>query len=249
MKKIAFLLVMILLSTNFYAQKKRGKIIKWLSISAKAGYGNSILVNSDVIADEDANIDFASPAYNFGGRFGVTFGDNVGIFVEPLFSSFNQEYSINTGNTIYDKTQEFKSFDMVLELRYTSDFGFYFEAGPVLTKLKSANETNTGTVTVPARTNYFGNFKTQYTSVMFGLGFAAFRGDRFAVNLGLRGTYALGNFVENSSFYVLDDGVYHTSASSVETKPFSAKLMIEVNYFFGFWGDANCGRGRLMFFQ
>ena len=250
-KKLVFILVILLISTSLYAQrrKKRGSIINWISIAVKGGYGNSILLNQDVLLDANGTMDFLSPAYNIGGRFGLTFGDNFGVYLEALSASFNQKYDINTGTTAYVKTQEFKSFDLILELRYTSDYGFYFETGPVFNNLKSASESNSIDGSFSPRDNYIENFKTKYNSLMLGLGFAAFRGDRLSVNVGLRGTYALGDFVENSNFYLLNDGVYNGSSTNVATNPFSLKVMLEVNYFFAFWGDASCGRGRLMFFQ
>lgn len=249
MKKIVFILVIILLSTSLYAQrrKKRGSTINWISIAVKGGYGNSILFNKDVTADANVSMDFLSPSYNIGGRFGLTFGDNFGVYLEALSASFKQKYEIKTTNDTYKKTQEFKTLDLILELRYTSDYGFYFEAGPVFNTLKSASETNS--IDGISRNNYIDNFKNKYNSLMFGMGFAAFRGDRVSVNVGLRGTYALGDFVENSNFYVLKDGIYDGTTTNAATNPFSLKVMLEVNYFFAFWGDANCGRGRLMFFQ
>ena len=253
MKKIVFILVVLLLSTSLYAQrrKKRGSTIKWISLAVKGGYGNSILFNSDVTADDNVNLNYLSPAYDIGGRLGVTFGDNFGVFFEALSSNFSQEYDIKDGTTSYIKTQEFKSLDMILELRYTSDYGFYVEAGSVFNNLTSATETNSEQLAfVPNRDENLDDFAGNYNSLMFGLGFAAFRGDRLSVNVGLRGNYALGDFVKDSgSFYVLDDGVYNTTGTGAATNPFSAKIMLEVNYFFAFWGDATCGRGRMMFFQ
>jgi len=249
MKKFIFILVVLILSINIYAQrsKRRTSTVKWISLTVKGGYGNSILFNSDVSADENVSIDYLSPAYNMGGSLGITFGDNVGVFFEGLSSTFKQNYEINTGTNVYTKTQEFKSMDIAIALRYTSDYGFYVEAGPIFNALKKATETNT--TTVSPRDNYIDNFTNNYTSLMFTMGFAAFRGDRISVNLGLRGTYAFSDLVENSDFYVLNDGVYHGASTAAATNPFSAKVMLEVKYFFAFWGDATCGRGRIMFFQ
>lgn len=249
MKQLIFILAALILSTSVYGQrrKKRGTTVKWISLTLKGGYGNSILFNSDVSADENANFDYLSPAYNMGGSLGMTFGDNVGVFFEGLSSTFKQNYDIKNATSVYTKTQEFKTMDIGIALRYTSDYGFFVEAGPVFNVLKKATETNT--TTIAQRDNYIGNFTSNYNSLMFTMGFAAFRGDRISVNLGLRGTYAFGDFVENSDFYVLDDDVYKGPHTGAATNPFSAKVMLEVKYFFAFWGDATCGRGRIMFFQ
>ncbi len=85
---------------------------------------------------------------------------------------------------------------------------------------------------------------------MFGLGYAAYNGDRLRVNLGLRALYGISNFVDDSDFYVLNDGYYVPKGNfNSDTKPLSVKFTVAVNYIFGFWGNATCGRGRLVFFQ
>ena len=253
MKRIILVVTILILTTSIYAQrhKKRGTTIKWLSVELKGGYGNSMLLNSDVSAENNVTVNGLSPAFNIGGTFGITFGDNFGVFVEGLSSSFTEEYDIKPEvGTPYQKTQEFKSFDIVMALRYTGDYGFYVEAGPVFNSLKSATETNSISGSFFPRDDNLNNFAEKYNSMMFGLGFAAFRGDRLTVNVGLRGTYALDGFVVNpSSYYVLNDGVYNGEETGAATNPLSIKVMLGVNYFFAFWGNASCGRGRIMFFQ
>ncbi|MBN1252781.1 MAG: PorT family protein [Bacteroidales bacterium] len=253
MKKLTFLILLLFVTSVIYSQhrKKRGSEVKWLSIAAKAGYGNSILINSNVMGDNNITMDFLSPAYSFGGRFGVTYGDNFGLAFEVLSSGFSQKYDINDGNNTYSKTQKFTSLDYLIMFRYTSDYGFYFEAGPKFSNLKSASIENPSDFNfTDNETDYIANFKEKYNSIAIGMGFAIFRGERINFNLGLRGSYAITDIVENPNFYVLDDGVYLPEITTLaKTNPFSLKLMFEINYFFGFWGDASCGKGRIMFFQ
>ncbi len=255
MKNVLILFFSLLITTG-YAQRHRGNgEIKWLNISAKAGYGGTMLFNSDVSSDGNVTQAFLSPSYEFGGRFAIGYGDFVSLGVEVLSAGFGQTYSINPPNEQgYDKTQKFTSFDILPTLRYTSPYGFYFEAGPKFSTLKTATVENSvdGSFTdenLPQ--DYMLNFSEKFTSVVAGLGMAVHNGDRLQVNLGLRASYALGNFTEeNPDYYVLNDGVYIPEGShTANTSPFTLKLMLEVNYIFGFWGNASCGRGRLMFFQ
>lgn len=252
MKKISLLVILLSVSLVIFAQRGRNSsMIKWLSLEVKGGYGSTILFNNDISAEDNARMNFFSGAYNFGGRFGITFGDYVGVFVENMSENFKQSYELIPGDPIlpYTKTQSFKSKDWIFEIRYTNDYGFYVEAGPVFSTLKSAEESNDAEYSFIPSDNYLQNFNEKNTGLMFGLGFSLVRGDRISVNLGLRGTYMFGNFVANDNFYALNDGVYTGTNTGAATNPFSIKMMLGVNYFFGFWGDASCGRGRLMFFQ
>ena len=251
MKKISLLLFLLSFTFLISAQRRGSSTIKWLSLEVKGGYGTTILFNSDVAAENDVSMDYFSGAYNYGGRFGITFGDYVGVFVEGMLENFKQNYNIIPGEPLlpYVKTQSFKSLDWIFELRYTNDYGFYVEAGPVFSTLKSAEETNDQNYGFIPRNDYIENFSKKNTGLMFGFGFALARTDRLNISLGLRGTYMFGDFVTNDNFYVLNDGVYSGTSTNAATNPFSIKLQFGVNYFFGFWGDASCGRGRLMFFQ
>lgn len=253
MRKVFLFLFTILIST-VYAQRHGGNgEIKWLSLSVKGGFGGTMLFNKDVSADKNVSQDFLSPSYEYGGRFGLTYGDYIGIGAEVLNGGFSQDYSIGDGiNDPYTKTQKFKSLDIIFALRFTSPYGFYFEAGPKFSTLKSASVENSidGNYTEDINGDYLLNFSEKFTSIIAGMGFAVYNGDRLQVNLGIRGSYGIGNFQENEDFYVLNDGVYIPQGNfTAKTTPFNLKATLEVNYTFAFWGDASCGRGRLMFFQ
>jgi hypothetical protein len=249
---ISFIILSLIISSTFAQRHGGNGEIKWLSLSLKGGYGGSVLLNKDVLNDDSVSVNFLSPHYSFGGRFGITYGDNFGINVEPLWSGFQQEYSLKGGGQPYTKTQKFTSFDLLFTLRFITDYGFYLEAGPQFSTLKTAEVENSidEAFTENQLSDYKTNFAQKNTSLAFGLGFAAINGDRLQLFVGLRANYGFGNFVENGSFYVLNDGVNQPSyASTAKTSPITYKLMLELNYFFGFWGDATCGRGRLIFFK
>ncbi len=255
MKKILTVLFCMTMITTIFAQRGRGSgEVKWLSLSIKGGFGGSLLYNKDVMSDKNVKLNF-SPAYSFGGRFGITYGDHVGINIEPTISNFGEVYSIsdNTNGVVpYVKTQKLKSFDLFVSLRYISDYGFYVEAGPQFSTMKSASVKNDPSNLLFTDENsvndYKTNFADKFTSIAAGMGFAAINGDRVQLFIGLRGAYAFGDL--NPDYHVLNDGVYHpTTTFTAKTSPITLKLMAELNYFFGFWGDATCGKGRMMFFQ
>ncbi len=243
---------MMMVSTTF-AQKKLGnREIKWLSLAIKGGYGGTALFNSDVSADNSVTTNFLSPSYSYGGRFGITYGDNFSLNFEPLFSGFSQEYNINDGSAAYAKNLKFTAIDYFVFLRYVGGYGFYFEVGPQFSTLKTATVENSkdGTFTDENDEDFKSNFTEKSTSITAGLGYAILNGDRLQINLGLRGTYTLGDFRADPTYYVLNDGVYRpTPPFEAKTNPLTLKLMLELNYFFAFWGNASCGKGRLMFFQ
>lgn len=250
---ILIIVLLVFIANTSFAQHRRGSMVKWLSIELKGAYGGSMLLNSDIASDKNVELALFSPAYEFGGRLALTFGDYISIGVELLSSSFNQDYNINVPNKqVYTKTQSFKSTDILLALRYTNLYGFYVELGPKFSTIKKAKVTNSinEAFTDDIEPDYAAHFVDKFTGIMAGFGFAVYNGDRLRVNVGIRTSYALSNIVDDGNFYVLNDGFYHPIGSfSSNTNPLTVQLSLGVNYVFGFWGNATCGRGRLVFFQ
>jgi len=252
MKK--FGLVVLLLLILFSAQAQRGKrgsssTIKWFSLAVKAGYGNSVFLNTEIKNDKNVVFEYFTPSYFYGGRFGFTYGEFVGISFEYLNSAFGQKYEPQLP-TPYTKEIKLKSTDMLVLFRYTNEFGFYLELGPKFSTLKSADITSTSaSVVIP--TNPKEKFADKFTSVVFGLGFMPYRGERVTLSLGVRGSYATNTIMANESYFLLNDpGGYSLGTyTNNKTNPLTLQVALELNYFFGFFGDATCGRGRLMFFQ
>ncbi len=255
MKKTVFITAILILAVNVaVAQRKGSGQVKWLNLELKGGYGGSMLLNSDVSSDENVSTSVFSPAYEFGARLGITFGDYIGVGVELLSSSFGQEYEITIPNQpVYNKDLRFKSRDIVFALRYTSLYGIYAELGPKFTTIKDvtvSNSVENSFFKDEKDNNYTNHFAPKFTSIMAGFGFAIYNGDRLRVNIGLRASYALSDIVEDDNFNILKDGVYTPkSISEASTNPLSVELTLGVNYVFAFWGNASCGRGRLVFFQ
>ncbi len=252
MKK-SFILILVLsflLFSHSFAQRRRGQVVKWFSLAAKGGVGNSLLLNSDVFKEKGAEPNAFSLSYAYGGRFTFTYGDNIGFGGEILLGGFSQKYSMKSHNLAYNKDLNFKSLDYILFFRYTGNRGGYFEIGPAFTNIKNIEETNSIQDSFFPRNDLMNTYENKYTSIMLGFGLTVVKTKRLDFNIGLRGTYGLKNIEPDANYYVLNDGVFTPSLiSEKETHPISLKLLLELNYYFAFWGDASCGKGRLVFFQ
>jgi hypothetical protein len=256
MKKIVFLIF--ILSISAFAQAQHGKksrgnksVIKWLSLGVKGGYGNSVLLNSDVSGDKNVTMNYLTPSYFFGGRLTFTYGDVVGLGAELNASHFGQKYNIKTSTQAYTKNLKISSQDFILFLRFSGESGGYFEIGPKFTTLKTITVTNSGTGNFNPETDFINYYTPKYTGIMLGAGLSVVRTERFSLHLGIRGSYAFSDMVSDHNHYILDDFVYHPSYLPVnaKTNPLAVQAVLEAEYFFAFFGNASCGKGRLMFFQ
>lgn len=243
-KVISLIFALLLISAYTFAQRGRGgSTIKWLNIAPKAGIGNSILINQDITDDENIKPDYLSPSYCFGGRTGITFGDHIGVYFELLYSYFGQKYDVKTPS--YDVETKINTLDYVGLLRYTSAYGIYVETGLKFSNMKSAKETNTAD---EQERDMMNNYISKYKNVIFGVGLAPLRRERFEINFGVRASYGLDDITDD---YIFNGSAYNRPpySSDSPTNPLTVRAILEFNYIFGFFGDASCGNGRLMLFQ
>lgn len=238
-----------LVSSLTFAQR-RGQTIKWFSLGAKGTIGNSFFLNMDVLNDKNIEPDYFSIAYSYGGRFTFTYGDYVGFGVELLSSAMNQDYAIADGVVSYEKNINLKTTDITPFFRYTGDKGGYFEIGPRFSTVKSVSETNSQDLNFKNTDNLIEYYGPKFTSAMIGTGLSVVTTERIVVNLGVRASYSFSDLNPDKTYYVADDYVYRPSYDfTATTNPISIQFVAEIDYSFAFWGNASCGRGRLMFFQ
>ncbi len=249
MKKYFLFLLLSVFFINSAISQRKTQNIKWFSIAAKAGIGNSILFNKDISADKNVNLNYLTLSQSYGGRFTFTFGDNLGFGTEILFSSFGQKYDIKNNNDTNLKNLKFKSIDFIPFFRYTGNNSAYVEIGAKFSSVNSIAETNSNSLAV-VRNNLINSYETKFTSPVFGFGIAIYKTDRIDINLGARFAYSLTDISPDKTFNIVDDNFYTPDyQENATSNPFSAQAIFEVNYFFAFWGDASCGRGRLMLFN
>lgn len=250
MKKIFLIFISFALFINISTGQRRTQTIKWFSLAAKAGIGNSVFLNSDLVNDPNVSLNYFTLSQSYGGRFTFSYGENLGFGSDLLFSTYGQEYTINTNSVTYDKKITLKTMDIVPFFRYSGNTGGYFEIGGKFSTVNSVFETNSNSTVLRTSSELIENYGPKFTSAIIGFGTALFKTERIDINLGARIAYSLTNLIPNRNFNVVNDGFYIPNYSITKsTNPLSVQVIFEVNYFFAFWGDAKCGRGRLMLFQ
>ena len=256
MKKIFLILISFVLVANVSTAQRRSQTIKWFSLAAKAGIGNSIFLNTDLIKDSNVGLNYFNISQSYGGRFTFSYGENLGFGSDVLFSTYGQEYTINNIDTIrninvvYDKKITIKTIDIVPFFRYSGSMGGYVEIGGKFSTITSVSESNSISENFINSDVIASYYEPKFTSVIFGFGTALYKTERIDINIGARIAYSFTDINPNRNFNVVNDGFYVPDYTITNTtNPFSVQAILEVNYFFAFWGDASCGRGRFMLFQ
>jgi hypothetical protein len=263
MKKLLLIALTLLLVLSVEAQKK-GQMIKWLRIAPKASFGTALLINSNTFDDKNIEEAYFNMSTAFGGSLGLGIGDYLEFYAELNALNFGQTYHMQVERTegtyeSYDKTLAFTAVNTGVLMRWTTDMGGYFEIGPNFTKLKSAKVSNDA---LDLENPNYDDFNHSYINLSLGFGQALYRSERLFVYLGARfnfspvSMYLPRDLYPNATYF--KDGIYDIQNLSYEpnlhevqgkTMPLMGFVTLEVNYTFGFWGNARCGRGRLMFFQ
>jgi hypothetical protein len=262
MKKI--LLIITILALFFNSEAQKSQMIKWLRIAPKASVGTSMLLNSNTFADKSIEEKYWNMSTAFGGSLGLGIGDYLEFYVESNFVKFGQSYHLqvertNGNDESYHKSLAFTALNTGVLMRWITDMGGYFEVGPTFTSLKSTEVKNDALVLEKPT---FEDFNHSYINLSVGFGQAVFRSERLFVLVGARINFSPVSFYLPRDLYpdatYFKDDIYNIGNLRYEpnthdvqgkTMPVSGFLTLEVNYTFGFWGNARCGRGRLMFFQ
>ena len=244
MKKIFLLIALTLCVLQGFSQHRggRGGYVNWMTIAVKGGAGTFMMLNQDLKNTEGFTLEAFSPSFCFGGRYGIVFGNYVGISFEYLGGGFKQKFNFKEGNSTINGNFNFGCTDMLALLRYTGDYGFYAEVGPKFTSIKKAK----GTIDNLAEDeDVKDQFKDKLTSIAFGMGFMPYNGDRVQVSLGARASYGFKNMVEDNQ----NPFDFVNPSITTETTQLNVQILLEVNYFFAKFGTANCGRHGIEFFK
>lgn len=246
MKKliVSLILISILASVHSYAQRKTPP---WFNLAIRGGYGNSILINNNILDDSNIDIDYLSPSYLFAGRIGINFEQGFSIVVEVMSSSFGQNYDILSANNDYTKKLNVESFDKLLILRAQGETGGYFEVGPKFSEITGVTETNN--IYTPTN-NTIENFSKTHFSLVLGIGGGIVYYQNFDINMGIRISYAITNIMAEGD-YPINDGEYDTSgySSYSTTNPLTAQIILEFNWHIGYFTTAKCsGKTKFLLF-
>jgi hypothetical protein len=234
---------------TFGYSQRNSQNVKWLSLALKGGVGNSYFLDVDHIEDDNLTLNYFSLSNSMGGRFTFTYGERVGIGADFLYSAYNQKYDIAIDSlTTNTKQLKLNTLDILPFLRFTGYNTVYFEMGAKFSNIKKITETNTLTGVYRSTDDLKNAIEPKFTSAFLGFGGALYKTDRLDVNLGLRLAYSFTDLAPN--YNILNDNVYQPDyVEEFSLNPISVQAILEVNYFFAFWGDASCGRGRLMLFK
>jgi hypothetical protein len=244
MKRILIIATLIILSLQTMAQ--RGGEPNWISIAGKVGFGSTLMFCEDVKNDDNAKQIYFSPALSVGGRLGVVFKDRVGVSVEYLSSDYQHKYEFTApGDAKARNTNlRIKASDLLVLARYTGEYGFYAELGPKITFVKSIECTEAAQTYTQTDC-----FKSKYNSIVFGFGFSPYNGERIIVSLGLRAAYCSKDIVLKPVPEGGFSGTGFTQYPNLQMNPFSAQVMIDINYHFARFGSATCGKQKIIFFK
>ncbi len=198
----------------------------WIDVSARGGWGPTLLINKNVFQDDSLTHQFSS-GHTFGGRLGLNFGDEHSINFDISTVTFNQDFEVATANA---KQVSFSSLDFAFLYKRILE-GRYMEIGPVFSQINDAN--NAG-------------FNEQNWGAILGFGRSIVGSDRFAVNIGVRLRYIFTDIMtanDQETHYLRAYTPYETST------PLSANIVLDVEWAVGVFRTTTCyGKRRFVSF-
>ena len=240
----AMLLNIFTLSSQAQAPKN------YFTLAVKGGYGSSLLMDKNLIGNADVTPDFIPSAYFFGGKLGINFTENVGIMFEVLQNTFGQEFDVNATVPFHRKIDMTAlSFPVLFRYTTSNDLRMY-EIGIKYASLTGVTQTTTtdNSTVLPADDgDMSANFNSGYLSLVAGIGTAFIKADNFDFNWTLRFDYALGNVLKDNK-YPFKDALYTPQNPEEPMNPLSVSLVMEFNYYFGYFSKSGCGRVQFLFF-
>lgn len=257
-------IILIILNISFivsFASAQRQANLTWFDISVKGAYGSTFLINRNILNDNNAQMNIMkSNNYSYGLRLGFFVNEFTGISFEGQNMIYTQVFDLKNGgrdqNINYAKTIAFEAQDLALLFRVVLYTGVYAEIGPKMSWMQLVETTNS--IDAEFQDVPSDQYKERYTSVVGGLGIAVLRtpDDRLRLNLGVRLHYSIDNIMKDANWPPLEDGVYNmnyeyaSQYSDIQTtKPLFVQAVAEINYFFGFYGRARCGRTKFVLFR
>ncbi len=251
MKKILFLIAFSFCIQQGYSQL-------WLDVGFRAGYGLSMLYNSNIFNDVPYNHQFAGAA-GFGGRLGINIGSHHGFTFDVMSRRMKQkfEYKLDaTGDEFHNNTIEWKNLDLYLLYRGSSHKVF-IEVGPMLSLVRNLKQTDDQLLLVQDAlfselgvSDYSSFYQDKYISAVVGFGGFLVGNEMVSLNLSFRIHYSFQDFisdtgknprttvVEIKSFPApIRDEVY---SNYKKTNPLYAEVAFELNIGLGGTAKASC---------
>lgn len=235
--KILVGLIFMMLSTVSGAQV-------WFDLGVKGGVGSGFLLNKTLNSDGRFGV---SPGFNYfyGGKFGVNFGEAVGITFDVDYGSyvyaFTQAEVPGKSNTeVYTYKLGYKALNLMPAFRFTKEAS-YLEIGPTFSFTKKAFVDDESNLMASSTISDFANPKL--IGATFGFGGHMIGNEVISLMMGLRFNYIFSNITadtyQDTNFPFTN---YPTIMNSAKTTPINVQLTMEINYSLGYFVTASCGR-------
>lgn len=206
----------------------------WFEVGVKGGPAITFLTSNNVF--DDSKYDhMIKPAYFFGGKLGVNFGEENGVSLQVGRTAIRQHFRNNYENRSFvERDFRAKVLDLGVLYHRTKDAG-YFEIGPRMSLTQSAEMTDDNNtindMTDELNSSYFG----------FDIGFGSFfmGNERLTLMTGFRLSYGISPIMSDDRHLGPIEASY-TTANNVHLA--SAMFCLELNYSLGYLVRSNCGR-------
>ncbi len=236
MRKAAIAFSIFIFSQTLYSQT-------WFDVGLKGGYGPDFLVNNNFYNDHNFSPKF-SFGYLFGGKVGINFNETHALTIDVTSSSFNQSFNyLDSSKTEYSRSIGFNALNFVLLYRKTTNAS-YFEIGPQYSMITKTRFSDSYTQT--QNTDVSENLVKSYYSAVMGFGGYLAGTQNFRVTLGLRFSYALNDIISSTGKQM--DFPSITKYNSYKTSnPFTAMLLIEMDFDLGYFATSKCKKKKTRF--
>lgn len=214
---------------------------KWFDLGVKGGYGPTMLINQNVFNDKKLTHKF-SFGYTYGGKAGFNFNEEHEIVLDVMSTHFDQNFELTAmkaDSTVghFGRNMNYNSLDFMLQYRKNTSDGGYFEAGTQYSLVRNPSGSSEYPVKVPEQPP----LNTSFFAITAGFGGFFVGSDFFGITMGLRLSYSLQDIMNEDgkkSHYP----AYSPYSSYSASNPLSALLVMEINYDFGYFASASCGK-------
>ena len=238
MRKTILTFLSVLLITTSFGQN-------WLDVGVKGGYGLTLLFNQNIFDDASYNHQL-STGYTFGGKFGYNFGELHEVTFDVMSSSFNQKFKFNVMDSLSGATPEYQSsvayraLDLFLMYR-NNNSGRYFEIGPMISLIRNATHTNE--FLEVSNSDASPNWAKNGYGISMGFGAYMIGTENFGVTFGARFNYMISDALSATGQYY-NYPTNKTYESYKASHPFSAMVVMEMNYDLGYLAQGKCSKRR-----
>lgn len=173
MKNISFILILLTLCFNLFAQKHLpGAVPAYLMCGTKGLFNTTILVNQNILDAGGEQIYEWSFGHSYGFMLGYCFANsNAEIETEYQFNTFTQNFSGAKSGETYNSKIVLNTADIPVLFKVTTVYEGYFEIGPQFFFVRSAKYSSDKLLITSPNGTVTKNFSSKINvSGVFGMG-------------------------------------------------------------------------------